>query len=127
MKKIKPITLTLLIYLIACFLFALINDIYLSIYKHFQISFDSRGYAPGAVTRLAFLHMFISCFLMAATPWRVIKVGIALLTSFSLAWLLLPYHPLRALFYCGLLMALSICAMAAESLIRRRYGVGQMT
>lgn len=127
MKKSKPNANALVYHFFSCALFIFIYELYLSLCKQFQISFDARGYAPGAVTRLALLHMVISCFLMAVTPWRVIKVGIALLTSVSLAWLLLPYHSLRALFYCGLLLALSICAMAAESLIRRQYGVGQTT
>ncbi|WP_165677127.1 hypothetical protein [Metapseudomonas otitidis] len=127
MKKSKINIKTIAHHLFSCTLFVFINELYLSLCKQFQTSFDAREYVPGAVTRLALLHMTISCFLMAVTPWRVIKVGIALLTSVSLAWLLLPYHPLRALFYCGLLLALSICAMAAESLIRRRYGVGHTT
>ncbi|WP_165672483.1 hypothetical protein [Metapseudomonas otitidis] len=127
MKKSKINIKTIAHHLFSCTLFVFINELHLSLCKQFQTSFDAREYVPGAVTRLALLHMAISCFLMAVTPWRVIKVGIALLTSVSLAWLLLPYHPLRALFYCGLLLALSICAMAAESLIRRRYGVGHTT
>ena len=109
-------------YLLACVLFVLANDLGISLYKQLQGGIDARGYAPGAATRLALLHFVVTNVFMAFAPWRTLKIGIAVLACCSLAWLLLPYHPLRASFYCGLLLALSLGAMMAAILIERWQG-----
>lgn len=119
MKRSTVLIITLACHLLACALFVLANDLGIALYKQLQGGIEARGYAPGAVTRLALLHVVVANLFMAFVPWRTLKVGIAVLASASLAWLLLPYHPLRAMFYCGLLLALSLGALMAATLIEQ--------
>lgn len=62
------------------------------------------------------MHLVVANLCMAFTPWRALKVAPALLAGCSLARLP-PYHPLRAAFYCGLLIALSLIAMGSATAI----------
>ncbi|AGI22661.1 hypothetical protein ACYCAX_25805 [Pseudomonas sp. MT3] len=117
MKRSTLLIIALACHLLACVLFLFANDLGLFLYKQLQGAADTRGYAPGAVTRLALLHVVVANLLMALTPKRALKIGIALLMCGSLAWMLLPHYPLRASFYCGLLLALSLGAMMASSWI----------
>lgn len=122
MNRSSLLIITQACHMLACALFVLANDLGIALYKQLQGGVDARGYAPGAVTRLALLHVVVANVFMALTPWRALKIGITVLASCSLAWLLLPYNPLRASFYCGLLLALSLSAMMAATLIERRQG-----
>lgn len=107
---------TLLFIALGCHL--LVNDLGLFLYKQLRGATDSRGYAPGAITRLALLPIVVANLCMAFAPRRALKIGIAALACGSLAWLL-PYHPLRAAFYCEVLLALSLDAMTTATWIEQ--------
>lgn len=119
MKHSTLLFIALGCHLLACVLFLLVNDLGLSLYQQLQSATDSRGYAPGAVTSLTLLHVVVANLCMAFAPGRALKIGVAALACGSLAWLLLPYHPLRAAFYCGVLLALSLGAMMTATWLGR--------
>ncbi|MCP8463994.1 hypothetical protein NK553_08560 [Pseudomonas sp. ZM23] len=108
---------TLLFIALGCHL--LVNDLGLFLYKQLRGATDSRGYAPGAITRPALLPIVVANLCMAFASRRALKIGVAALACGSLAWLLLPYHPLRAAFYCGVLLALSLGAMMTATWLGR--------
>lgn len=87
------------------------NDIALHFYLSWIGDFGSRGIAPGMVIRLVLLIFCITNLLIAITPNRLIKIGLAATFILTTAWFLLPAHPLRTLFYCtsgGAITLLSI-------------------
>lgn len=77
-----------------------LNDITLHFYRSWIGDFWSRGIAPGMVIRLVLLIFCITNLLIAFTPNRSIKIGLAVAFILVTAWFLLPAHPLRALLYC---------------------------
>lgn len=94
-----------------CVAFVIANDGGLTLYKHFFGEAASRGYAPGAVTRLALLLFVIASLAMALAPWKFVKAGIATAATLFIGLFLVSEHPLRALFYCLLTGVLSAVAL----------------
>lgn len=98
-----------------CFAFVIANDCGLTLYKQFFGEAASRGYAPGAVTRLALMVFVIASLTMALAPWKPVKAGIAMAATLFIGFFLLSEHPLRALFYfllTGVLSAVAITLAA---------------
>lgn len=102
-----------------CFVFVVANDLGLMLYKHFFGEAASRGYMPGSITRFATLVFVITSFAIALAPWETLKICIAVSAAASYALLLLPEHPLRAIFYSLLIGALSVIAIALAARVVR--------
>ncbi|MCJ8170457.1 hypothetical protein [Atopomonas sediminilitoris] len=80
-------------------LFVVTNDIAHHLYLLWNGGFGSRGIAPGAVFYLVLLVFSVANLLVVFIPFRKVKYGAGVVFSIATAALLLPQHPLRALFY----------------------------
>ena len=104
--------LNIVVHAVFCVVFVAANDFGLMLYKQLIGEVGTRGYMPGSITRLALLVFITSNLAIALVPWKVLKTGIAVVAPVSLALLLLPEHPLRAIFYFFLACTLSAIAIA---------------
>lgn len=113
--------------LIHCLGFAtliVLNEFVLRMYLSWGWEFGSRGIAPGAVIRLVLLTFFIANLAIVLIPARKIKFLISILFALITAWFLLPSHPLRAIFYCALGLAITVLCIhssfwASRKLLKR--------
>lgn len=87
------------------------NEIALKIYLAWNGDFDSRGIAPGAVTRLVLLLFTVLNLTIAITPIKSIKLGGCAAFIVLTAWILLPSHPLRTIFYCTTGGLITLCSI----------------
>lgn len=97
---LKNCTINVLTHGLGLVALIIINEIVLKTYLVWHGDFDSRGVAPGAVTRLVLLLFTAINLAIACTPIKSMKIGGCASFILLTAWMLLPIHPLRTIFYC---------------------------
>ncbi len=114
-EKLSTYGVNLCIHGLGLVLLLIFNDIAIYLYQEWFGGFDSRGIAPGAVTRLVILLFVITNLVIALAPIKWIKILLGVSFVFATAWFLLPNHPLRAIFYCITGGSLSFASIFAAS------------
>lgn len=114
-EKLSAYGINLCIHGLGLVLLLILNDIAIHLYLEWHGGFDSRGIAPGAVTRLIILLFAITNLAIALAPVKWIKILLGVFFIFATAWFLLPSHPLRAVFYCITGGALSFASIFSAS------------
>lgn len=118
-EKLSTYGINLCVHGLGLVLLLIFNDIAIYLYLKWFGGFDSRGIAPGAVTRLVILLFVISNLAIALAPIKWIKTLFGVSFIFATAWFLLPSHPLRGVFYCVTGGSLSFASIFAASWLNK--------
>ncbi|MDH1263869.1 hypothetical protein [Pseudomonas sp. GD03944] len=119
MKYPSVLAINLIIHIGFCIVFAIANDVGLALYKKLYGDFSSRGFAAGGITTFAIGVFVIANLTLSFVTKNKLKPLIVLTAIVSIALLVLPAHPLRAIFYITLTGVLSTIAIVASAVVVR--------
>jgi hypothetical protein len=109
-----------LIYGLAGFLFLLLNDYGVTLYKQRYGGFTARGVAAGSIVWLVFYTLIVFSTVIALLPrWKLKVLLNAAMVALILYWLL-PDHPVRAGFFSCLAGGVTLLAIGLEQVFARR-------
>lgn len=108
-----------LIYGLACFLFLLLNDYGVTLYKQRYGGFTARGVVSGSIVWLVFYTLIVFSTVIALLPrWKIKVLLNAAMVALILYWLL-PEHPVRAGFFSCLAGGVTLLAIGLEQVFAR--------